>query len=92
MVTLAADPELGINLRRLSSPSFYLALDCVLFSSIASSDFLFSVESLFDFVLFYCLISWFFAVGDRLLFARMGLSAISIFAENEFSIVTRFDV
>ena len=82
MATLAADPDLGINLRSLSCSNFYLALDCVLFSSIASSDFLFSVESLFDFVLFHRLISRFFVVGDRLLFAGMGLSAIGLSFED----------
>jgi hypothetical protein len=92
MVSLAAYSDLGIDLCGFGSPSFYLALDRVLFPSIASSAFLFSVKPLFDFILLYCVISGFFAVGNRFFFAGMGLSAIGVFIEDKFSIVARFNV
>ena len=75
---MALDSNLGVDLCRSSCSGIYLAFDCLLFSSIASPAFVFSVESLFDFIFFYRLVSRFFAAGDRHFFARLGLSAFGL--------------
>ena len=81
---MAVDQAMGIDVCSFGGSSIYLAFDCLLFSSIASSAFVFSFKSLFDFIFFYRLVSRFFAAGDRLFFARLGLSAFGLSFENQF--------
>ena len=81
---MALDSNLGVDMCRSSCTGFYLAVDCLLFSSIASSAFVFSIESIFNLVLLHCALSRFFIVGNRLFFARFGLSAARLSFENEF--------